>query len=110
MNIRRLFFAVAAAATLASPASHALGTRIPLPPPRQFGFGFSEGNERPLLARFDKDGDKKLNASERKAALDFLGRGGRSYARTPAGPKLSPDSIRAVPASTPFYDPGTIRT
>src|SRR5262245_37424230 len=85
-----------------------------LAPPsgRAQGPFFVEGGDRPLLARFDKDGDKKLNAAERKAAMDYLGRSGRrgAFARTAVGPKVSRASVRAVPESVPFYDPGTLRT
>ena len=34
----------------------------------------AQGREQSHLARFDKDGDKKLNAEERKAALRSLDR------------------------------------
>jgi hypothetical protein len=37
---------------------------------------FSTGPDQPLLSRFDRDGDKKLNAAERKAAMSALGGGG----------------------------------
>ena len=70
-----------------------------------------EGRERPLLTRFDRDGDKKLNAAERSAALTALGGGrARGFFRQTPGAKISPASIRNVPASVPFYDPGTLRT
>jgi hypothetical protein len=82
------------------------------PPGRGQGFRF-EGNERPLLARFDKDGDKKLNAAERQAAMAFLGRANRrGYAVRPAGQpvRMTPASVRSIPASVPLYDAGTLRT
>src|SRR5688572_7969979 len=77
----------------------------------QFPFG---GPEQPMLSRFDRDGDKKLNAAERKAALSALGGGGggfyRSYGSGRPGPALSPADVKSVPASVPFYDLGTLRT
>ena len=36
--------------------------------------GMPGGEERKLLAQFDKNGDKRLNAEERKAALAFVER------------------------------------
>src|SRR5215510_10093419 len=85
------------------------------PPPGRAQGPFFEGGDRPLLAQFDKDGDKKLNAAERKAALDYLGRtrGRRAFARGVAGQpqaKISPASVRSFPATVPFYDPATLRT
>ena len=77
----------------------------------QFSFG---GPEQPMLARFDKDGDKKLNAAERKAALSALGGGGgfyrRSYGAGRPGLPVSPSSVRNVPESVPFYNGDTLRT
>ena len=69
----------------------------------------------PSFARFDRDGDKKLNAAERKAALNALGGGGGGFYRSGfsggrPGPALSPSGVRNVPASVPFYDLGTLRT
>src|SRR5262245_29058679 len=83
------------------------------------------GGEQKLLAQFDKDGDKKLNAAERKAAYEFVTtqggggmRGGRGGGRGfmaetgPAGPgpKIDPASVKPVPATTSLYDAGTLRT
>jgi len=75
-------------------------------------FGGQQSGTRSIQSRFDKDGDKKLNAAERKAALDYLGRGvRRGYPRgSAAQPKITPASIRSVPATVPFYDPGALRT
>src|SRR5262245_5924873 len=74
----------------------------------------AQGREQSLMARFDKDGDKKLNAEERKAALSFLDHGFRNpftgvIARLTAD-KISPASVRNVPATVPLYDLGTLRT
>src|SRR5262249_45784189 len=80
------------------------------PPP-----GRAQSREQSLTARFDKDGDKKLNAAERKAALDAIGR--NSFRRPlsegflrQAGVKITPASVRNVPETVPFYDLGTLRT
>ena len=77
----------------------------------QFSFG---GPDRPMLARFDKDGDKKLNAAERKAALSALGSSGgfyrRGYGAGRPGVPVSPSSVRNVPESVPFYNGDTLRT
>jgi hypothetical protein len=49
------------------------------------GFGGMMGQKTKLVARFDTDGDKRLNAAERKAARQFLekeraeGRGPRGF-------------------------------
>ncbi len=83
--------------------------------------------ELELVAKFDRDGDQRLNAAERKAAREFLlaqgdagrgrrgpGRGGfgrRGGSVTPPqpGPKVSPSDITSHPV-TPLYDPTTLRT
>jgi hypothetical protein len=70
-----------------------------------------EGRERALLSRFDRDGDKKLNAAERAAALNTMGGGrSRSFFGQTQGAKVTPASVRSVPATVHLYDPGTIRT
>jgi len=96
MNVRLpLYLGIAAAIAVAVPPSSRA----------------QEGFTQPLLARFDRDGDKKLNATERSAALNALGGNrSRSYFGQAAGAKISPASVRSVPASVPFYDPGTLRT
>jgi hypothetical protein len=68
-----------------------------------------------LVARYDKDGDGRLNATERKAALvDMLGPNATQMldraARGPAGPALTPAQVKTFAASVPLYDPGTLRT
>jgi hypothetical protein len=86
------------------------------------GFGGVQP-ERQLVAQFDKDGDKRLNAAERKAAREYLEsqgggrRGGRGFGPMGAnsgpsqpGPRVSRTSVRTYPASVPFYDFGTLRT
>jgi CotH kinase protein len=76
--------------------------------------GRAQGHQQSLMARFDKDGDKKLNAGERKAALTALDRGFRNplngvFARLTAD-RISPASVRNVPPTVPLYDLGTLRT
>ena len=91
------------------------------------------GGERKLVEKFDKDGDGRLNAEERKAARESMaaggGRGG-PRGRGPGGPgggpggpggpggrepgkpgaKVSPNQVKAVDSDIPLYDPHTLRT
>ena len=84
-----------------------------------------------LVKRFDQNGDGRLNATERKAAREFLqkekaeGRGRRAFgppggpgggggprpSQEPAKPgaKLSPADLKSFP-DAPLYDPNTLRT
>jgi len=104
------------------------------PPPFGPG-GFGPGGpggmmqaETKLVKQFDKDGDKRLNREERKAARGFMakqpanrgpgGPGGRrggfgppGQSRTPAqpGPKLSPADVKSFPDAA-VYDLQTFRT
>ena len=98
-------------------------------PPPFGGGGFPGGAERKLVARFDKNGDKRLDTEERKAARaalaeeggtrGFGGPGGRrggfggpgGFNREPAspGPKMSPADVRSYP-NAPLYDPTVLRT
>ncbi len=85
------------------------------------------GGERQIVAKFDKNGDKRLDTAERKAARESLaaeparggfgrrgggpggfGRGG--MAPGSPGPKVAPAEVKSYPASTPLYDLGTLRT
>jgi len=94
------------------------------PPP--FGPG-GLGGERPLVAKFDKNGDRRLDTTERKAARESLAaepaRGG--FGRRGGGPggfgrggmapgspglKMAPADVKSYPASTPLYDLGALRT
>jgi len=96
------------------------------------------GPERKLVAQFDKNGDKRLDNAERKAARDSLktnpansgfgpppgmfgpggpglppgGLGGFGGGREPAkpGPKLTPADVTPVAESVSLYDAGTLRT
>jgi hypothetical protein len=87
------------------------------------GFGPMGGPDQEIVATFDKNGDKRLDAGERRAAREFMesqggGRGGfrgRGFGQAPASPpqpgsRLDPSSVRSVAASVPFYDLDTIRT
>jgi hypothetical protein len=80
--------------------------------------------ERKLVAQFDQDGDKRLNAAERKAARELLakeeaeGRGPRRMgprgrnpnARPPQpGPKLSPAQVKSF-GREPLYASNIVRT
>jgi hypothetical protein len=102
-----LFVAVVAA-TILSPSS----VRA------QFG-GMFEGPEQQVLSRFDRDGDKKLNATERRAALGALGNGGGGGfgffggggpVNTGRGPNVAPASVKNVPETVPLFDINTVRT
>ena len=97
------------------------------------GFGGPGGmqQETKLLKQFDKDGDGRLNAAERKAARELLqkegasgrgrrgfggrggpgGFGGRGENQEPAkpGPKVSPSEVKSF-SGEPLYDPLTLRT
>ncbi len=75
--------------------------------------------DTPLVARFDQNGDKILDYSERTAAREYLAAnpelrrpvGGSRMTRTGIpGPKLSSRDVQSYPVSTPLYDPGTLRT
>src|SRR4051812_20233597 len=74
-----------------------------------------------LVKKFDKDGDGRLNSSERHAALDYLlanpqlvkkGRGpmGGPKKPPPPGPKLKPVDVKSYPAAVSLFDPETVRT
>jgi hypothetical protein len=100
----------------------------PFPP----GNGFRGGGPGPggvqedtkLVKQFDKDGDKRLNVNERKAAREFLqnekaeGRGPRrpgprgpqseSSEPTVAGVRVSPADVKSFPNA--LYDPSVVRT
>lgn len=86
------------------------------------GPGFMQ-QERKILKQFDKDGDHKLNAEERKTAREYLAKEGTQNRRGfgPRGPgrgsseprqpgaKLSPQDVPAYPDAG-FYDPSVVRT
>ena len=73
----------------------------------------------PLVARFDRNGDKILDHAERTAAREYLAahpelrrptRGGRINRTGAPGVKLSPRDVRTYPAKVPLYAPDTLRT
>ncbi len=79
------------------------------------------GQEIKLVDQFDKNGDKWLNAEERKAARESVvkqranapqrGPGRRGGPAQPAvpGPRMSPADVKSA-GSAPFYDIATLRT
>ena len=80
------------------------------------------GQERKLVKRFDKDGDKRLNAEERaaaRAAMEQEGQGRRGFPMRPpgmrdsepvkAGPKLTPVDVKTYGGEA-LYDMKTLRT
>jgi hypothetical protein len=82
---------------------------------RGFGFG---SQELQLVAQFDKDGDKRLNLAERRAARTYLetqrgGRGGRYGLQTGPpdhGRPMNPSDLKTPYPATPLYDMATLRT
>jgi hypothetical protein len=73
----------------------------------------------PLVARFDKDGNHRLDYAERTAAREYLAahpemrrpaRGGRNARTGSPGPKLAPKDVMSIGANVPLYDAGTVRT
>src|SRR5688572_17893893 len=106
--------------TLTAVSTLAIATLAGALPEAQFGRGGGGGGggngaEVKIVARFDKDGDGRLNREERAAArpaatgganLNFRQRG------TPGtpGPRVTPAEVRSYPASTPLYDLGALRT
>ncbi len=85
--------------------------------PGGFGFG-GPGQEVQVVAQFDKNGDKRLDAAERKAAREWLGTRGGGGRRpffgggggTPRpGRKLTPADVRAY-GDAGLYDLTTLRT
>ena len=98
------------------------------PPPFEPGGPGGMMQEQKLVKQFDKDGDKRLSADERKAAREFLakertnrgpgGPGGRRGGFGPRnenqeppqpGQKLSPADVKSFP-DVPIYDAKTLRT
>lgn len=87
--------------------------------PGRGGFGPMGGPDQELLSKFDRDGNKRLDARERDAAREFLGtqdagRGGFGRGQMPAqaqpGPKVAKASVTPVPATVPLYHLDTVRT
>ena len=125
---------VAAAGALVfqwSPSAQAPGG--PGAPP----FAFPGMSERPLVRQFDKDGNNRLDAVERKAAREWLatqpatgpgaffargrgftppagftpppGFGGRGFVSSAPGPRITPADVRPAGRAL-LYDPDTLRT
>jgi hypothetical protein len=102
---------------LAIAGSMALG--LPLAVGAQGGFFGGAQQELQLVKQFDKNGDNRLDAAERKAARAAASQGAQQRfgrfgfgggAPTRPGRKLSPADVRSYPASTPLYDPAALRT
>jgi spore coat protein CotH len=90
------------------------------------GFGGPFGQTRKILKDFDKDGDGRLNAEERKAARESLAKGGgpggfpkggfgppgiRGKQEPPKpGPKVDPADVKSYPATVDLYEPTALRT
>jgi spore coat protein CotH len=90
------------------------------PPP-----GFGPGANTKLVKDYDKDGDGRLDAAERKAAREFLAKnprgrgfgggrrggpfGGGDSTPPQPGPKLTPDQVKNY-GNEPLYDPAVLRT
>jgi hypothetical protein len=83
-------------------------------------FGFSEDIE--LVEQFDKNGDKRLDTAERRAARPVArsqggggggfgrpGRRGAAIGSAQPGPRLTPSQVRNYP-DAPLYDLATLRT
>lgn len=82
--------------------------------------------KREIVAQFDKNGDSRLNSTERIAALAFLkedaanrkgprrkgprGRRGQDAPTPTPGPRLSIGSVEPAPDETDLYDLKTLRT
>jgi hypothetical protein len=84
--------------------------------PAQFGFGPGAEAEFKVVARYDTNGDGRLNNDERRAARAAMGGAGfgrmpRGFARgtVSPGPRLAPADVRPYP-TTSLYDLGTLRT
>jgi hypothetical protein len=113
---------LAVGATLFGATSkQALPPQTQAPPPSGRGGVPVQGAEPDLalVAKFDRNGDKRLDRVERDAAREFLTanpdlrrptRGSRLPRAGSPGPALSPKDVRAVPASVSLYDATTIRT
>jgi len=88
--------------------------------------GFGGSREIELVKQFDRNGDKRLDTDERKAARasvtasggrrgrggppPFGGPDGRSTTPPAPGPRLAASEVRRYASSTPLYDPGALRT
>ncbi len=78
--------------------------------------GLLSAQETKLLERFDADGDKRLNATERRAARASRdgsstrpGRMGSALSSPTPGPRVTPDLVKTY-GKEPVYDLATLRT
>jgi hypothetical protein len=95
--------------------------QFPFPPPPGGGPGFGGvRQDMKLVRQFDQDGDKRLNAAERKAAREHLAtqprrgpmgmfRGGQGQQPVERGRKLTPADVKSY-GSESLYDMKTLRT
>ena len=111
MTLRRTTTALAATAMAAA---------LQVPGRAQFGpaqSGSGNGPQAKVVAKYDKDGDGRLNREERgvvrvaMAGVVTAGPRGRRAGITPSpGPRLTPADVRAPFPRTNLYDLGTLRT
>jgi hypothetical protein len=117
-----LMFATALALSAQTPGELDLPADKPV-----FAPGSPTRQQLKLVSKFDTNGDKRLDAAERKAAREFVqreraagrGRRGPGGPRGPGrdddlgppqpGPKVSPAQVKAIP-DAPLYDSMTLRT
>ena len=73
----------------------------------------------PLVAKFDRNGNKRLEHDERTAAREYLAahpelrrpvRGGRINRTGSPGPKVAAADVKTYPASVDLYAPDALRT
>lgn len=86
------------------------GSEFKFPEPQGFGPGSPMGGERKVLAQFDKDGDGRLNKTERTAAREFLktnrGPGGPGGPGGPRGGGRGPFGFGGPPGGPGGGGPG----
>ncbi|AWM38012.1 spore coat protein CotH [Gemmata obscuriglobus] len=121
----RRITATTAAALSAALVALCAPTAFPQPPGGGFGgkggFGPPGGQERKLVAEYDKNKDGWLNADERKPAREAAKKGGRGGFGGPKGgfgkggesgkpgPKVSPAEVKNYPDAK-LYDASVLRT
>lgn len=107
------------------PQDQLVGPGGPGGPGGRGGPGGMMRQETKLLEKFDKNGDKRLDAAERKEAREFLqkereagrvgrsgfgrGRGNENQRPPEPGPKVSPGEVPTYP-NAGLYDPKVLRT
>ena len=104
------------------------GSALAQAPGGRGGFGMQQ--EREVVAQFDRNGDERLDTTERAAARaalatptaaggggrgmgggrGFGGGGGAARQTGSAGARLTPADVQSFPESVSLYDAGTIRT